>query len=197
MFLCFFLLTFLFKGYFYESFAGFSSPQSSDFHLASAPASRCTSSCTISVGPHSSAPGSPGVSYFCLFLRSWIFEIHLVWPGPYFLVYFRTFTPYPLLTVHFMATSLGLAAPVEFLSSVYFSFASQDALSAPLLLWGGSRRPGDSSAVWATMCPHISWAAQSGLLFGVQPKYFRKCPWVINQWLPASGVCSLESADWG
>lgn len=43
LFGCFsvFLLTFLFKGYFYESFAGLSSPKSSDFHLDAAPASRC------------------------------------------------------------------------------------------------------------------------------------------------------------
>lgn len=197
MFLCFFLLTFLFKGYFYESLAGFSSPQSSDFHLASAPASRCTSSCTISVGPHSSAPGSPGVSYFCLFLRSWIFEIHLVWPGPYFLAYFCTVTPYPLVTVHFMATSLGLAAPVEFLSSVYFSFASQDALSAPLLLGTAL-----SALVTALQFGHhvSSYFPGSPSLVCClvsSPSTLESARWVINRWLPTSGVCSLESADWG
>lgn len=70
LFGCFsvFLLTFLFKGYFYESSAGFFCPKSSDFHLASAPGSDAFSFTAVSAGLCSSGTGSPWTFRFLLIL---------------------------------------------------------------------------------------------------------------------------------
>lgn len=136
----------------------------------------------------------PEVLCFCLFYRCRVFEIHLACPGPYFLasLLFTPFSPIVLQSTNFKSSwifHLAWFFLVEFycVLIVYFLFISQWALFASLVFrcsWGvmAFQAPGKNFyKLGDHMSSFVLHSTNCACCFGVQSKYFWKCPsWVIN-----------------